>query len=61
MVELEITDYNTILNWFTLVFGKKDPNKIPRGDRSTFWKLNFLAEDKIREETERLDVAKDLV
>ena len=61
MVELEITDYNTILNWFTLVFGKKDPHKIPRSDRSTFWKLNFLAEDKIREETERLDVDKDLV
>ena len=61
MVELEITDYNTILNWFTLVFGKKDPNKIPRSDRSTFWKLNFLAEDKIREETERLDADKDLV
>jgi len=60
MVELEITDYNTILNWFTLVFGKKDPHKIPRSDRSTFWKLNFLAEDKIREETERLDVDKDL-
>jgi hypothetical protein len=55
MVELEIHDYNTILNWFTLVFGKKDPHKIPRIDRSTFWKLNFLAEDKIREETERLD------
>jgi len=60
MVELEINDYNTILNWFTLVFGKKDPHKIPRSDRSTFWKLNFLAEDKIREEVERLADDKDL-
>ena len=60
MVELEISDYNTILNWFTLVFGKKDPNKIPREDRSTFWKLNFLAEDKIREESDRLADDKDL-
>jgi len=54
MVELEISDYNTILNWFTHVFGKRDPNKIPTDDRKTFWKLNFLAEDKIREERDRL-------
>jgi hypothetical protein len=59
MVELEIHDYNIILNWFTHVFGKKDPNKIPREDRSTFWKLNFLAEDKIREESDRLADDKD--
>ena len=54
MVELEVGDYNTILNWFTLVFGKKDPQQIPLPDRSTFWKLNFLAEDKIRDEKDRL-------
>ncbi len=55
MVELELGDYNVILNWFTHVFGKLNPDKIPREDRSTFWKLNFLAEDKIRDETDRLD------
>ena len=60
MVELELSDYNVILNWFTHVFGKQDPNKIPRDDRSTFWKLNFLAEDKIRDETDRLVDDKDL-
>ena len=60
MVELEISDYNTILNWFTHVFGKKAPNSIPTDDRKCFWKLNFLAEDKIREERDRLDSDKDL-
>ncbi len=55
MVELELTDYTVILNWFTHVFGKKPPNTIPMEDRSTFWKLNFLAEDKLREEKDRLD------
>lgn len=60
MVELEVTDYTVILNWFTHVFGKKDPQKIPLPDRSTFWKLNFLAEDKIRDEKDRLDDDKDL-
>ena len=60
MVELEIRDYDTILNWFTHVYGKIDPSKIPSKDRSTFWKLNFLAEDKIREETDRLADDKDL-
>ena len=45
MVELEIEDFNVILSWFTHVFGKLNPDKIPREDRSTFWKLNFLAED----------------
>tara|TARA_Y100000310_G_C20606192_1_gene775601 strand:- start:853 stop:1038 length:186 start_codon:yes stop_codon:yes gene_type:complete len=54
MVELEVGDYTVILNWFTLVFGKKDPQQIPLPDRSTFWKLNFLAEDKIRDEKDRL-------
>jgi len=55
MVELEISDYNTILNWFTNKFGRQDPAKIPTADRKTFWKLNFLAEDKIVEEKSKLD------
>jgi len=60
MVELEIEDFNVILSWFTHVFGKKNPKDIPTKDRKTFWKLNFLAEDKIKEERERLDTDPDV-
>ena len=60
MVELEIEDYNVILNWFTRMFGKQNPKDIPTKDRKTFWKLNFLAEDKIKEERERLDTDPDV-
>ena len=56
MVELEPEDYTEILNWFTLAYGKtttmKELNEIPL---RVFWKLTFLAEDKIkriREEAE---------
>ena len=52
MVELEIEDYNEIIDWFTLAFGKKGKplSKINTKAKMTFYKLNFLAEDKIKEE-----------
>ena len=52
MVELEIDDYNEILDWFMLAFGKKGKSlkEINTNARMTFYKLNFLAEDKIKEE-----------
>lgn len=51
MVELEPEDYLTLIRWFELVFGKKAKNMedIPAGDKRTYWKLKFLAEDKIKE------------
>ena len=52
MVELEIDDYNEILDWFMLAFGKKGKTltQLSTNARMTFYKLNFLAEDKIKEE-----------
>ena len=52
MVELEIEDYNEIMDWFTLAFGKKGKplSKINNKAKMTFYKLNFLAEDKIKED-----------
>ena len=52
MVELEIDDYNEIIDWFLLAFGKKGKSlkEINTKARMTFYKLNFLAEDKIKEE-----------
>ena len=55
MVELEVEDYNEILDWFLLAFGKKSAESLPPKAKKTFYKLTFLAEDKIKEETDRLD------
>jgi hypothetical protein len=54
MVELDIEDYSELFDWFTLMFGK-DPKKLTVQAKRTFWKLNFLSEDKIKE----LEVEKD--
>jgi len=48
MVELEVEDYNELFDWFTLMFGK-NPKKITVQAKRTFWKLNFLSEDKLKE------------
>ena len=52
MVELELEDYSEIMDWFMLAFGKKGKSlkEINTKARMTFYKLNFLAEDKIKEE-----------
>ena len=51
MVELELEDYIELFDWFTLLFGK-DPKKITTQAKKTFWKLQFLSEDKIKEHEE---------
>ena len=52
MVELEIDDYDEIMDWFMLAFGKKGKplSSVNNRAKMTFYKLNFLAEDKIKEE-----------
>tara|TARA_Y100001951_G_C11156659_1_gene192351 strand:+ start:404 stop:592 length:189 start_codon:yes stop_codon:yes gene_type:complete len=59
MVELEVDDYGEIMDWFILAFGKrgKTMTDLPQKAKLTFYKLNFLAEDKIKEEKERLDTS----
>ena len=52
MVELEPGDYTEILNWFTLAHGRKDiasVHGLPERAIKVFWKLSFLAEDKLKE------------
>ena len=51
MVELEVDDYSEILDWFILAFGPKgkDLTQLPLTTKRVFYKLNFLAEDKIKE------------
>lgn len=52
MVELELEDYSEIMDWFMLAFGKdgKSIEKLPMKAKMTFYKLHFLADDKIKEE-----------
>ena len=54
MVELELEDYSELFDWFTLLFGK-NPKKITVQAKKTFWKLQFLSEDKIKEHEEDLE------
>jgi len=54
MVELEAEDYSELFDWFTLCFGE-DPKKITVQAKRTFWKLNFLSEDKLSELEDKLD------
>lgn len=49
MVELEPDDYNHILTWFESMFGRKPLEELPLEHKRTFWKLTFLAEDKMKE------------
>ena len=51
MVELELEDYSELFDWFTLLLGK-DPKNITTQAKKTFWKLQFLSEDKIKEHEE---------
>ena len=49
MVEFEVEDYRNIIRWFEMAFAKLDPDKMSIDDKKTFWKLTFLAEDKIKD------------
>tara|TARA_B110000263_G_C14807088_1_gene284657 strand:+ start:201 stop:383 length:183 start_codon:yes stop_codon:yes gene_type:complete len=50
MVELEADDYSEIFNWFTHKFGiTQNMKSIPAEAFRVFWKLTFLAEDKLKE------------
>ena len=53
MVELNVKDFNEILSWFTLKYGKEKPENIPQQAYRTFWKLTFLAEDALDEAKEK--------
>ncbi len=54
MVELDPKDYSEILNWLTLAYGK-DPKTMGEHTLRTFWKLTFLAEDRLSEVEEHTE------
>ena len=49
MIELEPEDYNCILHWFERAFGRSKLEDMTLENKRTFWKLTFLAEDKLKE------------
>jgi len=50
MVELSPEDYSNIVRWFEFKFARVTRMEdVPLSDKRTFWKLTFLAEDKIEE------------
>jgi len=50
MVEINSKEYGIIFRWFERAFGLKEPTEIPLEDKRVFWKLTFLAEDRIEED-----------
>jgi len=50
MVELNASEYSMIFKWFERCFARQSPSDIPLEDKRVFWKLTFLAEDRIEEE-----------
>lgn len=50
MVELTPEDYANIVRWFEFRFARiSRMEDVALSDKRTFWKLTFLAEDKINE------------
>tara|TARA_R110002110_G_scaffold398492_1_gene614035 strand:+ start:221 stop:412 length:192 start_codon:yes stop_codon:yes gene_type:complete len=58
-VELTVSDYHNIMNWYELAFAKKKPSDIPMKEHSTFRKLSVMAEAYV-EEQKHLKDDKDL-
>jgi hypothetical protein len=49
MVTFTLSDYELLLKWFELAFARLDKSKISSADKKVFWKITFLAEDKVEE------------
>ena len=49
MVELELEDYTEIFKWFNDKHDEVEEKNLSEQGRKSFWKLNFLMEDKMME------------
>ena len=49
MVELELEDFTEIFKWFNDKHDEVEEKNLSEQGRKSFWKLNFLMEDKMRE------------
>ena len=60
-VELSVSDYHNLMNWYELAFAKKKPSDIPMKEHSTFRKLSVMAEAYLEEQKQMKEDDKDLV
>ena len=58
-VELNVSDYHNLMNWYELAFAKQSPKDIKNKDHATFRKLSVMAEAYV-EEQKALKEDKDL-
>ena len=49
MVELQLEDFAEIIKWFNHKYDEVEDTGMGEQSRKTFWKLNFLLEDKMIE------------
>jgi hypothetical protein len=49
MVELELEDYTEIFKWFNAKHDEVEEKGLSEQGRKSFWKLQFLMEDKMME------------
>ena len=54
-VELNVSDYHNLMNWYELAFAKKKPSDIGNNDHATFRKLSVMAQTRIEELNESYD------
>ena len=59
-VELSVSDYHNLMNWYELAFAKKKPSDIPMKEHSTFRKLSVMAEAYLEEQKQMKEDDKDL-
>ena len=58
MVELELEDFTEIFKWFNDKHDEVEEKNLSEQGRKSFWKLQFLMEDKLMElEQEKQDRA----
>jgi hypothetical protein len=49
-VELSVSDYHNLMNWYELAFAKQSPKDIKNKDHATFRKLSVMAEAYVEEQ-----------
>ena len=51
-IELSISDFHNIMNWYELAFAKHKPNEVADKEHSTLRKLSVMAQTRIDEQKE---------
>jgi hypothetical protein len=54
-VELSVSDYHNLMNWYELAFAKQSPKDIKNKDHATFRKLSVMAEAYVEEQKQLKD------